>query len=129
MFLLVTDLSKFKIKPLTVCLHPATKKIKKYKIFEKKIYNLQNNFKETINKSNKKSVSIHIGHVSTIIEALENKTSQVFHVTSSEIFDFLSSKQWSTLKCKKVVKDVFKYTLTKYGECTSFKQKNIKFKI
>jgi len=122
-------LSKFKIKPLTVCLHPATKKIKKYKIFEKKIYNLQNNFKETINKSNKKSVSIHIGHVSTIIEALENKTSQVFHVTSSEIFDFLSSKQWSTLKCKKVVKDVFKYTLTKYGECTSFKQKNIKFKI
>lgn len=110
-------------------MHPATKKIKKYKRFEKKIYHLQNNFKETINRNNKKSVSIHIGHVSTIIEALENKTSQVLHVTSSEIFDLLSSKQWCTLKYKQIVKDVFKYSLTKYGDCTSFKQKSSIFKI
>ncbi len=122
-------LSRLKIKPLKVRLHPATKKIKKYKRFEKKIYHLQNNFKETINRNNKKSVSIHIGHVSTIIEALENKTSQVLHVTSSEIFDLLSSKQWCTLKYKQIVKDVFKYSLTKYGDCTSFKQKSSIFKI
>tara|TARA_Y100001970_G_scaffold286548_1_gene408976 strand:- start:1450 stop:2787 length:1338 start_codon:yes stop_codon:yes gene_type:complete len=122
-------LSKLKIKPLKVCLHPATQKIKKYKNFEKKIYKLQNKYLSFIKKNNKNSASIHIGNISTVIESLECKTPKVIHITTSEILDFFSSKLWIPINSKKISNSIFEYKLRKYGQCVIFKKKRNSLKL
>ena len=105
-----------------MCLHPATINLKKYKNLKKSIYKLQKKYSGIIKSSNKTSVSIHVGNISTIVEAIESKT-EVIHIVSSDIFDYISPKFWYTVETKEIFNNIFKYKLKKYGHCVAFKRK------
>ena len=115
-------LSKKKIKPLKVCLHPATINLQKYRNLKKSIYKLQKKYSGLIKPSNKTSISVHVGNISTIVEASELKT-EVIHIVSSDIFDYISPQFWYTVKAKEILNNIFKYKLKKYGHCVAFKRR------
>ena len=61
-------------------------------------------------KKNQKSISLHIGNLSTVLEALESG-SEVYHLTLSKAFDLLSPKFWYSLDCTEIEEDIFRYKL------------------
>ena len=75
-----------------------------------------------IKPSNKTSISVHVGNISTIVEAIELKT-EVIHIVSSDIFDYISPQFWYTVKAKEILNNIFKYKLKKYGHCVAFKRR------
>ena len=107
------SLEKFKVN-----LHPATKKILRFKNILNDINRLKKKYKNSKMKK-KNSLSLHIGNTSTIIEALESG-SDVIHVCSSDFFDPLTSDYWNSVKSKKIGQGIFNYKLKRRGHCVTF---------
>ena len=103
-------------------MHPSTLKVKKYLDLAENIKRIQRNYLSKSNNKNKKPLSIHVGNLSTHLEALETGL-EVIHISNSEIFDFLSPKFWYTLNYTKLENNIFKYRLKKYGHCVAFRKK------
>ena len=115
-------LTNNKNKTFKVCLHPSTLKEKKYLELAEKINRIQKNYLSESNSKNKNSISIHVGNLSTPLEALETGL-EVIHITDSEIFDFISPKFWYSLNYTKLGNNIFKYRLKKFGHCVTFRKK------
>ena len=103
-------------------MHPSTLKEKKYLELAEKINRIQKNYLSESNSKNKNSISIHVGNLSTPLEALETGL-EVIHITDSEIFDFISPKFWYSLNYTKLGNNIFKYRLKKFGHCVTFRKK------
>ncbi len=115
-------LAKENLGPFKVCLHPATIGEKKYKNLYERLSNLQKKYTKKSKKKNQKSISLHIGNLSTVLEALESG-SEVYHLTLSKAFDLLSPKFWYSLDCTEIEEDIFRYKLKKFGHCVAFKKR------
>jgi len=121
-YLFKNHLINNKNKTFKICLHPSTLKVKKYLDLAENIKRIQRNYLSKSNNKNKKPLSIHVGNLSTHLEALETGL-EVIHISNSEIFDFLSPKFWYTLNYTKLENNIFKYRLKKYGHCVAFRKK------
>lgn len=113
---------RYNFESFNICLHPATKKLKKFNEIYEKINNLKKKYKSSSKKISKKKISLHIGNTSTIVEALESG-SEVIHISSSTLFDPIITNYWNSVKSIKIAQDVFNYKLKRYGHCVTFKKK------
>ena len=121
--ILFRDHSKsFDPSKLKICLHPATKNLKKFKNFENKIIELQKKYSKKVTNNRTALFSIHIGNTSTIIESLEHGL-EAIHVISSDFFDFLSPNLWYSVNSVQLEKHIYRYKLKSFGHCVSFNYK------
>ena len=70
---------------------------------------------------------IFIGASGAIIEALE-RGSEVIQICETPLFDVYSSKIWSSIKTKKIEKNIYTYKLKKRGNLIKLgnKKNNLK---
>ena len=121
--ILFRDHSKsFDTSKLKICLHPATKNLKKFKHFENKIIELQKKYSKKVTNNRTALFSIHVGNTSTIIESLEHGL-EAIHVISSDFFDFLSPNLWYSVNNVKLENHIYRYKLKSFGHCVSFNYK------
>ena len=97
-----------KIKPLQIKMHPTPLSPKKHLSLKKKIEYIIKKNKNKFSKDSKKSVSIHIGEVSTVIESLEVGI-PVIHIVGNPIFELFSSKFWPNIIVKQISDRAFEY--------------------
>jgi len=123
--LLLNSYSVKKIRPMKVKMHPSTINLKKHLKLKKRIEEIIKANKNKFSENSNKSVSIHIGEVSTVVEALEAKTTVIHIISSNPIFEIYSSKFWSSIRTRRLSDTIFEYSLKEFGKCINFAKKNI----
>ena len=114
----IIDIKKFKIKG-----HPLSSSTKKISDLVRSFNRFKANAKGFNNKSNKKLL-IFIGSSGAIIEALE-KGSKVMQIAEVPEFDLYSNTIWPNIERKKIINNIYEYSLKKKGNLISFgKKKN-----
>lgn len=121
---LFKDQTQLNTRLFKVCLHPATKNIKKFMKLKVDMMKLQKKYLKIKKQKERNDISIHIGNTSTIIESLEHGL-EAIHITSNDFFDFLSSNLWYSVKHVQLNEHIFSYKLKNFGHCVTF---NIKKK-
>ncbi len=118
----VINIKKFKIKN-----HPAALNSKKNAYVIKKIKSLMHNLDKKKKPNIKENFLIFIGASGAIIEALE-RGSEVIQICETPLFDVYSSKIWSSIKTKKIEKNIYTYKLKKRGNLIKLgnKKNNLK---
>lgn len=121
---LFKDQPQLNTRLFKVCLHPATKNIKKFMKLKVDMIKLQKKYLKIKKQKTRNDISIHVGNTSTIIESLEHGL-EAIHITSNDFFDFLSPNLWYSVKHVQLNEHIFSYKLKNFGHCVTF---NIKKK-
>ena len=126
-FELFLNLSQVKqFTPMEVKIHPTQYNSKKHLILKKKIQLILKIYKHRFSKDSRESLSIHIGNLSTVIEALEVGITTI-HIVCDPVFDLFSSRFWPTIKVKELSSNIYKYSIKEFGNCLTFKNKKSYF--
>jgi len=120
--LFVNSYLQEKIKPMKIKTHPATINSKRHLELKKRIEHIIKINKNKFSENSNKSTSIHIGEVSTVIEALEAGVTAI-HIVCDPIFELYSPKFWPSIKVRQLSDKIFEYSLKEFGKCLTFEKK------
>ena len=113
---------------LSVRNHPSMKFSKKHTKLKKMIEDfLSQNKRKFSNLKVKKNISLFIGSTSSILECLERGI-EAIHICENNLFDLYHPKIWKSLQVKQIDQNVFKYKLSRKGNCIKLGSKNFNFK-